>query len=99
MKNIVRYSELFICYKNLFTKTQVKYLTDYFINDMSLSEVARKYHVTNMAISDNIKRCKKNLEELEKSLRLFEKQQKRLKVYDGMKEQKVKKALIAIDNI
>ncbi|GHU47192.1 UPF0122 protein [Bacilli bacterium] len=99
MKNIVHYSELFLCYKNLFTKTQIKYLTEYFINDMSLSEVAKKYHVTNMAIADNIKRCKLSLENLEKSLHLYEKQQKRFKVYNRMKEQKLKKALIGIDNI
>ncbi|GHU30763.1 hypothetical protein FACS1894166_01010 [Bacilli bacterium] len=99
MKNVVRYSELFLCYKNLFTKTQVRYLNDYFINDMSLGEVAKKYHVTNMAIADNIKRCKKRLDELEKALHLYEKQHKRFQIYGRMKDRKMKKVLIAIDNI
>jgi predicted DNA-binding protein YlxM (UPF0122 family) len=96
-KELVKYSELLIIYKWLFTKKQQAYLNDYFINDMSFNEVAKKNHVSSMAIHDSINRCKKQLSDYENKLHLYSKQQKRDCIYKKIKDIKLRKLLLSLD--
>jgi predicted DNA-binding protein YlxM (UPF0122 family) len=96
-KNIVKYSELFLHYQSLFTKKQRDYLNDYFLNDLSFREVAKKYRLTTMTIVDSIKRSKKTLDFYEKNLHLFAKAIRRSKLYNQIDSENIKKRLIEID--
>jgi predicted DNA-binding protein YlxM (UPF0122 family) len=96
-KQIIKYSELLIHYIKLFTPKQRSYLTDYFLNDLSLKEIANKHKVSVMAISDSINRSKKMLNYYEKNLMLYDKSCKRRKVYNKINQLSIKHQLIDID--
>jgi predicted DNA-binding protein YlxM (UPF0122 family) len=93
-KELIKYSELFIVYKSLFTKKQYAYLNEYFINDKSFSEVATQFHVSTMAVHDAINRCKKQLLDYEHKLCLYDKKQTRLSLYKKIKDTNLKNKLI-----
>ncbi|MDR0739532.1 MAG: hypothetical protein LBF00_01430 [Mycoplasmataceae bacterium] len=98
-KNIIKYSELFLHYKNLFTKKQIDYLIDYFLNDLSLHEIAKKYNLTTATIADSIKRSKETLDFYENNLHLFAKAIKRSKLYNQIDDKSIKNKLVEIDKI
>ncbi|MDR2369785.1 MAG: DNA-binding protein [Mycoplasmataceae bacterium] len=96
-KQMIKYGELLTYYLSLFTKKQQSYLVDYFLYDLSLQEIANKYQVTVMAISDSINRSKKVLDEYEKKLCLYQKACQRRKVYNEIRQSSVKQKLMEID--
>ncbi|MDR1991515.1 MAG: hypothetical protein LBP70_02195 [Mycoplasmataceae bacterium] len=98
-KETVKYSELFIRYQNLFTKKQRTYLQDYYLKDLSLQEIAKKYHISVTAIADSIKRSKNKLNNYEQKLKLYAKSFKRLKIYNKIVDNSVKIELIEIDKL
>ena len=65
-------------YKDLLTDKQKEYLTLYYEEDLSLSEIANDLGVSRNAIYDNIKRAVKSLEKYESKLKLLEKHKQRL---------------------
>lgn len=81
MKDLVKYSNLLDFYRNLFTKTQLKYLDAYFYHDMSLQEIADANKVSRAAIHDVIMKAQKQLEDFEDKLHLFDKELKRKEIY------------------
>lgn len=99
MKELIKYSELLIHYLPLFTKKQQKYLSMYFFEDMSYQEIAKECNVSPVAIFDLVKRCKKQLVKYEQNLKLYEINQKRLKIYQEIKDKKLKSKLLEIDDI
>jgi predicted DNA-binding protein YlxM (UPF0122 family) len=98
-KQIFKYSELLIHYLKLFTKKQQAYLTDYFLYDLSFQEIAKKYHVSTMAVADSINRSKKTLNYYESNLHLYEKSTQRRKVYNKIHQTTIKNKLLAIDKL
>ncbi|MDK4491269.1 hypothetical protein MVQ15_04665 [Fusobacterium necrophorum] len=63
-------------YKNLLSEKQKEYLIEHFEKDYSLSEIANTHNVSRQAVSDNIKRGIKLLNEYEKKLKMFEQKRK-----------------------
>ena len=74
LDDFLKYSILFLYYRELFSKKQKEYLELYLEENSTLSEIAEKYNVTRQAVFDNIKRGFKQLDDYEKKLGIFEKE-------------------------
>ena len=100
----VKISILCQIYGKLLTEKQLEILSDYYNNDLSLSEIAENNHITRQAVSDIIKKGENKLFELEEKLLFMEKtmkQEKLLqevlnelsKIQEASSDKKVKKIL------
>ncbi len=78
LDDFLKYSVLFLYYRELFSRKQKEYLELYLEENSSLSEIADKYDVTRQAVFDNIKRGFRQLDEYEEKLGIF-KREKELK--------------------
>ena len=67
-------------YGKLLTKKQLEILTDYYNNDLSLSEIAENNQITRQAVRDIIKKGENKLFELEEKLLFMEKTMKQEKL-------------------
>jgi len=76
----VKVSILLEIYGKLLTEKQLEILTDYYNNDLSLSEIAENNEITRQAVLDNIKKGECKLFELEEKLLIMEKMLKQEKV-------------------
>lgn len=77
LEKTTRMNFLFDFYQALLTDKQRAYMELYYLDDLSLGEIAESYKVSRQAVYDNIRRTEAMLEEYEKKLKLFEKFQKR----------------------
>ena len=84
--DFIRYSVLFLYYKNLFSEKQRLYLELYLEENNSLTEIAEGFKVTRQAVFDNIKRGFKQLDEYEKKLEIFKKEKEFKMKLEGLKE-------------
>lgn len=48
-------NEIYVYYKELFTEKQQMYFDDYYMNDLSLSEIAENYAVSRNAVHNQLK--------------------------------------------
>ena len=74
MEKNVKVSILCQIYGKLLTEKQFEITTDYYDNDLSLSEIAENNEITRQAVRDIIKKSEKKLFELEEELSFMEKQ-------------------------
>ncbi len=79
------------CYRELLTDKQNQYLSLYYEEDFSLSEIAEDLDVSRNAVFDNLKRAVKSLEDYEMKLGLLEKHKERVKLIDKIEEETKKK--------
>lgn len=75
-----RVNFLFDFYQSLLTEKQRTYMKLYYLEDLSLGEIAEEYDVSRQAVYDNVRRTEAMLEDYEQKLHLFAKFQKRLEV-------------------
>jgi len=80
MEKNVKVSMLCEIYGKLLTEKQLEVLTDYYNNDLSLSEIAENNNITRQAVRDIIKKGENKLFELEEKLSFMEKMIKQEKV-------------------
>ena len=80
MDKNVKISILCEIYGKLLTEKQLEILTDYYNNDLSLSEIAENNHITRQAVSDIIKKGENKLFDLEEKLLIMEKMMKQEKL-------------------
>ena len=80
MEKKVEVSILLEIYGKLLTENQVNILTDYYNNDLSLSEIAENNHITRQAVSDIIKKGESKLFDLEEKLLIMKKMMKQEKL-------------------
>ncbi|MBD8025800.1 putative DNA-binding protein [Ureibacillus sp. 179-F W5.1 NHS] len=73
IEKTTRMNFLFDFYQALLTDKQRSYMELYYLDDLSLGEIAESYKVSRQAVYDNIRRTEAMLEEYEDKLRLFEK--------------------------
>lgn len=73
-----RVNLLMDCYIDLLTDKQREYLSLYYEEDLSLSEIAEDLNVSRNAVYDNLKRAVASLEDYEKKLHLLEKHIQRM---------------------
>ena len=104
MEKNVKVSMLCQIYGKMLTKKQYDIITDYYNNDLSLSEIAENNNITRQAVRDIIKKGENKLFELEEKLAFMErtlKQEKQLqqileelsKIEDTSSDKKIAKIL------
>ncbi|RYL92927.1 putative DNA-binding protein [Sporolactobacillus sp. Y61] len=77
LEKVLRVNALYDFYQPLLTPKQQEYLDLYYLNDLSLGEIAERCQVTRQAVYDNLKRAEHALEAFEEKLGLFRKYQSR----------------------
>lgn len=97
MKDLIKYSDLFKYYKNLFTKKQQRYLDLYFNQDYSYGEIAKSCKVSSMTVCDAILRAKKQLNFYENSLKLVETSKQRSQLINKIPDENLKKQLLDLE--
>lgn len=80
MEKKVKISMLCEIYGKMLTEKQLEILTDYYNNDLSLSEIAENNQITRQAVSDIIKKGESKLLKLEEKLLFMEKTMKQEKL-------------------
>ena len=80
MEKNVKMSMLCEIYGKLLTEKQLEILTDYYNNDLSLSEIAENNHISRQAVNDIIKKGECKLFDLEEKLLIMEKMMKQEKL-------------------
>lgn len=77
---------LFDFYAMLLKGKQREYLELYYLDDLSLGEIAEMHEVSRQAVYDHIKRAEKQLFEYEEKLQLLARHEQRQNVYQEMTE-------------
>ncbi|PIC65658.1 hypothetical protein CSV79_00860 [Sporosarcina sp. P13] len=86
LEKTTRVNFLFDFYQSLLTDKQRLYMQLYYLDDLSLGEIAEQYSVSRQAVYDNVKRTEAMLEDYEKKLKLFEKHENRLEVVEQLQQ-------------
>ena len=81
-----RINFLFDFYQSLLTDKQRIYMDLYYLEDLSLGEIADEYGISRQAVYDNVRRSEMMLEDYELKLNLFSKFQKRLEIIGDMEK-------------
>lgn len=84
LEKTTRMNFLFDFYEALLTDKQRSYMQLYYLDDLSLGEIAESYGISRQAVYDNIRRTEAMLEEYETKLELFHKFKKRQRVTDQL---------------
>jgi len=77
---------LFDFYQALLTDKQRSYMQLYYLDDLSLGEIAEEYNISRQAVYDNIRRTEAMLEEYEEKLNLLSKFEKRQETIEQLLE-------------
>ena len=75
LKKQHHYNLLYGFYAPLLTKLQQTTFEFYYFDDLSLAEIASELKVSRNAVFDTIKKVEHNLDELEKKMKLYQKEQ------------------------
>ncbi|GKV67771.1 UPF0122 protein [Sporosarcina sp. NCCP-2716] len=86
LEKTTRVNFLFDFYQSLLTDKQRIYMELYYLDDLSLGEIAEEYHVSRQAVYDNVRRTEAMLEDYEAKLMLFEKFKQRTEVIDRLEQ-------------
>ncbi len=87
LEKTTRVNFLFDFYHALLTPKQRNYMALYYLDDLSLGEIAESYDVSRQAVYDNIKRTELMLEEYEEKLELLDKYQRRQQLLETLRQQ------------
>lgn len=102
IEKTTRMNFLFDFYQALLTDKQRSYMQLYYLDDLSLGEIAEEYDVSRQAVYDNIRRTEAMLEEYEEKLNLFTKFEKRQETIEQLlleaKSQSSEETLIELIN-
>ena len=82
----IRYISLYNIYKDLLTHTQSDIAGDYFLADLSLSEIAEERNISRSAVEDAVKKTCVKLDEFESKLHFLEKKERLLKLTAKLKQ-------------
>jgi len=95
MEKNIRFGILYEYYGNLLNKKQSEAIEQYYLEDLSLTEIAELNDISKQAVSDMLKRSEKKLEKYEEKLRLLAKLndlQKNLEELDTYLEENMEEA-------
>ena len=70
MNEFIKYNKLFDCYGSLLTEKERLVFKDYYIDDLSLKEIADNRHISRSAVYKKIKNVEEKLDKYEKNLKL-----------------------------
>lgn len=95
----IRYSKLLDIYQPLLTETQSEIMSDYFLYDLSLSEIAESRNVSRAAIEDALKKGMNKLDDFEQKMHLYEKQEKILNYLEEISNEENKEIIEKIERL
>lgn len=81
-----RINFLYDFYQSLLTDKQRTYMNLYYLEDLSLGEIAGEYNISRQAVYDNVRRTEALLEDYEAKLNLFSKFQKRIEIIEKLEQ-------------
>ncbi|MGB4985131.1 MAG: sigma factor-like helix-turn-helix DNA-binding protein [Erysipelotrichaceae bacterium] len=84
MNKLTHYSDLLDFYGKLLTDHQLNILQLYYNEDFSLQEISEELNISRSAVLDVIKRTNNLLDNYENKLKLLEKFNQRVKVYEDL---------------
>ncbi|WP_252503630.1 putative DNA-binding protein [Sporosarcina sp. Marseille-Q4943] len=84
LEKTTRVNFLYDFYQTLLTEKQRVYMQLYYLDDLSLGEIAEEYGVSRQAVYDNVRRTEAMLEDYEEKLKLFSKFRKRMEIIDKL---------------
>jgi len=90
MEDIIYFNNLYDLYGSLLTEKQKGYFEDYYFSNLSLSEMAENYNVSRNAIFRQIHIVTDKLEDYEKKLHLYERNQKIIHLISQISDQEVR---------
>ncbi len=90
---------LFDVYKGMLTKIQIEVFQMYYLEDLSLAEIAKHENKSRTAISDTLKKTEEKLLSFEKKLKLGEKIQKINDIVDDLEETGEKEIALKIKDL
>lgn len=93
MEENIYIAQLFDYYGNLLTDKQKEYFTDYYIENLSLSEIADNYSVSRNAVFKQIKEAENKLRFYEDNLNLLENSIKISKLLENIDDKKLKEEI------
>ena len=82
----IRYINMFTIYKTILTYTQQEIVGDYFLADLSISEIAEERNISRSAVEDAISKACKKMDDFESKLHLLEKKDNINKIAEALKE-------------
>ena len=82
----LRYINLFEIYKDLLTYTQKDILGDYFLADLSISEIANERNISRSAVEDAISKACKKLDDFEDKLHCLQTKDNIVKITAELKK-------------
>ncbi|MDW0109257.1 putative DNA-binding protein [Sporosarcina aquimarina] len=86
LEKTTRINFLFDFYQSLLTDKQRIYMELYYLDDLSLGEIAEEYKVSRQAVYDNVRRTEAMLEDYEAKLSLFNKFQERTGIIEQIEQ-------------
>lgn len=86
LEKTTRVNYLYDFYQTLLTEKQRVYMQLYYLDDLSLGEIAEEYGVSRQAVYDNVRRTEAMLEDYEEKLNLFSKFRKRMEIIDKLEQ-------------
>lgn len=86
LEKTTRINFLFDFYQSLLTDKQRIYMELYYLDDLSLGEIAEEYAVSRQAVYDNVRRTEAMLEDYEAKLSLFNKFQERTSIIEQIEQ-------------
>jgi predicted DNA-binding protein YlxM (UPF0122 family) len=86
LEKTTRINFLFDFYQSLLTDKQRLYMQLYYLEDLSLGEIAGEYSVSRQAVYDNIRRTEAMLEDYEMKLNLVSKFQERMEIVSQLED-------------
>ena len=86
LEKTTRVNFLFDFYQSLLTDKQRLYMQLYYLDDLSLGEIAEEYDVSRQAVYDNVRRTEAMLEDYEAKLNLFSKFEGRIDIVERLEQ-------------
>ena len=93
MNKFLYFNELFSIYKELLTMKEQEIFSDYYEENLSMSEIAENLKISRSAIGNTVKIVEKKLEKFETKLHLYEKTKKLQEICDKITDEMLKKEL------
>ncbi len=94
MDKVVYFNNLFSIYKELLTNREQEIFSYYYEENLSMGEIALNEEVSRSFIGNMVKRTEKKLEELESTLKIYEKNQKILEISKEITEENIRIRLL-----
>lgn len=99
IESTLRYSELLSLYQNLLSKAQKEMLEDYYLCNLSFSEIAENRKISRAAVEDAIKKGKMKLDNYENEIGSLKAIKELRNIYDKTNDKELREHLKEVERI